>query len=144
MKIKRVDGSSNTVTVIGTAGQTIDSNVSVALTNGSNFQLSSLNNNWHSSLWNLHPGSLAEANFYALSPPDNAVAITAGNPVSFPNDGIIFGNITRASVSSFTLGDTGVYRIQFQTTVDSSAQLGIEWKLITGYCSRNECKWRID
>jgi len=124
--IKRIDGVINTVTIVGTSGQTIDSSVSLSLSPGSNFRVTSLNDVWYTSLWNLYPGSLAEADFYAVSPPDDTASISAGNPVPFPNDGVIFGNISRASTSSFTLGDTGTYRIRFQTTVNSAAQLGIE------------------
>ena len=71
------------------------------------------------------PGTVLNyADFYAIMPPDNSAAVAPGADVSFPQDGPSSGaGITRATDSSFTLADIGVYQIQFQVSVTEAGQL---------------------
>ncbi len=67
---------------------------------------------------------LGYADFYALMPTDNAAPITAGTDVAFPQDGANSANgITRASDTSFTLADVGVYQVTFNATAAEAGQL---------------------
>ena len=67
---------------------------------------------------------LSFADFYALMPPDNTEAIDAGEDLDFPSDGPSSGdNITRVSVDSFALAETGTYEILFRANVAEPAQL---------------------
>jgi len=67
---------------------------------------------------------LSFADFYALMPPDNTEAIEAGEDLDFPSDGPSSGdNITRVSVDSFALAETGTYEILFRANVAEPAQL---------------------
>ena len=69
-------------------------------------------------------GVLSYADFYALMPPDNAATVAPGADVSFPQNGPIANtNITRASDSSFTLINPGVYQVLFEVSVDEAGQL---------------------
>ncbi len=70
-------------------------------------------------------GGIADfAEFYALMPADNADAIAPGEDVAFPQDGAISGTgIARASDTSFTLNDAGVYEIKFNATAAEAGQL---------------------
>ena len=71
------------------------------------------------------PGTVLNyADFYAIMPTDNSAAVAPGADVSFPQDGPSSGaGITRATDSSFTLADIGVYQIQFQVSVTEAGQL---------------------
>ena len=67
---------------------------------------------------------LGFADFYALMPPDNAATIAVGSDISFPQDGPNSGTgIARASDSSFTLADPGVYQVYFAASIDEPGQL---------------------
>lgn len=72
------------------------------------------------------PGILDFADFYAMMPPDNAVAVNVGTPVEFPQDGSITGDIVRTSPSSFLLPTIGTYLVQFQVSVTEAGQLQLE------------------
>jgi len=57
-------------------------------------------------------------------PPDNAATIAVGSDISFPQDGPNSGTgIARASDSSFTLADPGVYQVYFVASIDEPGQL---------------------
>ena len=67
---------------------------------------------------------LAFADFFALMPPDNAGTITAGEDVSFPQDGPNSGSgISRDSAVSFVLEEPGTYLVQYQVTPGEGGQL---------------------
>lgn len=69
-------------------------------------------------------GALSYADFYALQPPDNTVAIAPGEDVDFPQNGPTSNTeIVRASDSSFNLLEPGVYQVLFQVNTDSAGQL---------------------
>ena len=68
-------------------------------------------------------GILAYADFYALMPGDNAAAIAAGADVSFPQTGTVSPGIARASDTTFTLADPGVYLVLFQASITEAGQL---------------------
>ncbi|MCW2834971.1 MAG: collagen triple helix repeat protein [Nocardioides sp.] len=63
------------------------------------------------------------AQFYALSPPDNAATVAPGTAVSFPQNGPDSGVIVRTTDSSFTLPGIGVYRVAFSVSVNEPGQL---------------------
>jgi hypothetical protein len=64
------------------------------------------------------------ADFYALMPGDNPVAIAAGADVAFPNDGAIAGaDVVRLSASTFGLVSVGTYQVLFEVSVDEPGQL---------------------
>lgn len=65
----------------------------------------------------------AFADFYALSPPDNAVTVASGSDVSFPQDGPNSGGIARSGASQFTLSAIGTYQVMFQVSVQEAGQL---------------------
>ena len=66
---------------------------------------------------------LGAADFYALIPSDNATPLAPGDPVEFPQDGpSINSSATRATESTFTLADAGVYQVIFTATADGPAQ----------------------
>ncbi len=68
------------------------------------------------------------AEFYALMPSDNAVAVAVGDSVDFPSDGLFFGDsIERNGVSDFEflLKAIGTYKITFQASIAEAGQLGI-------------------
>ena len=70
------------------------------------------------------PGTvLGYADFYALMPGDNAAPVATGADVAFPQDGPSDGTITRASDTAFTLGDAGVYKVDFIVGVTEAGQL---------------------
>jgi hypothetical protein len=71
------------------------------------------------------PGTvLAFADFYALMPPDNAATVAPGAAVSFPNTGDFAGtDILRASDSTFTFTQAGIYLIMFEVSVTEPGQL---------------------
>ena len=67
---------------------------------------------------------LGYADFYALMPTDNAVAIAPGEDVAFPEQSFIGStSITRATDSSFTLTEAGIYLVLFNAAVSEEAQL---------------------
>lgn len=69
-------------------------------------------------------GLLAYADFYALIPPDNLVAIPAGSDVAFPRTGPVSGtDISRLSDTQFQLAQIGTYQIFFQVTAANGGQL---------------------
>ena len=69
-------------------------------------------------------GVLGFADFYALMPTDNPDPIVAGADVSFPQNGPTSAtSITRASATSFTLADPGVYQVLFQVSATEGGQL---------------------
>jgi hypothetical protein len=68
------------------------------------------------------------AEFYALMPPDNAVAVAVGDSIDFPRDGLFFGDSIERSGSSdfeFLLKAIGTYKITFQASIAQAGQLGI-------------------
>ena len=70
------------------------------------------------------PGTvLGYADFYALMPGDNAAPVATGADVAFPQDGPADGTITRASDTAFTLGEVGVYKVDFIVGVTEAGQL---------------------
>ncbi|MEA2987415.1 MAG: hypothetical protein QOG83_126 [Alphaproteobacteria bacterium] len=71
------------------------------------------------------PGTvLAFADFYALMPPDNAAPVAPGAAVSFPQTGDFAGtDILRASDSTFTFTQAGIYLIMFEVSVTEAGQL---------------------
>ncbi len=70
------------------------------------------------------PGTvLGYADFYALMPSDNADPVETGEDVAFPQDGPSDGSITRASDTEFTLGEAGVYKVDFIVGVTEAGQL---------------------
>lgn len=67
---------------------------------------------------------LGYADFYALMPADNAVAIAPGEAVAFPEQSFIGStSITRATDSSFTFTEAGIYLVLFNAAVSEAAQL---------------------
>ena len=67
---------------------------------------------------------LGYADFYALMPADNAVAIAPGEDVSFPEQSFIGStSITRTTDSSFTFTEAGIYLVLFNAAVSEAAQL---------------------
>lgn len=67
---------------------------------------------------------LAFADYYALMPGDNAAPVAAGADIEFPQNGPNSGTeITRLSVSSFSLAEAGIYEINFQASVAEAGQL---------------------
>ncbi|WP_159476554.1 hypothetical protein [Dyadobacter sp. 3J3] len=68
-------------------------------------------------------GALAFADFYALSPPDNAATVSPGNAILFPGTAIVTGEIQRIGAGSFLLAAPGVYQISFQVSVIEAGQL---------------------
>ncbi len=76
-------------------------------------------------------GSSAYAEFYALTPPDNAATVGAGIPVQFPENGPSSGVITRRGGSSsteateFVLPRIGTYDVNFSASVTEPGQLVI-------------------
>ena len=63
------------------------------------------------------------ADFYALMPGDNTATIAPGTDVSFPQDGVISGSISRLSDSSFNLADIGTYQVFYEVPVSEAGQL---------------------
>lgn len=66
------------------------------------------------------PGILDFADYYALMPTDNPLAIPPGSAVEFPQNGSSNGSISRLSPSSFALPAVGSYLIEFQVSVDAA------------------------
>ena len=67
---------------------------------------------------------LGYADFYALMPADNAVAIAPGEDVAFPEQSFIGStSITRTTDSSFTFTEAGIYLVLFNAAVSEAAQL---------------------
>lgn len=69
-------------------------------------------------------GVLSYADFYALMPTDNPTAITPGNDVAFPRNGVIANtNIGRTSDTDFLLNATGTYLIMWNASIGEAGQL---------------------
>jgi len=68
-------------------------------------------------------GLISVADFYALMPDDNDVAIAPGTAIEFPQDGPASGTIVRFSTTQFILPDIGIYEVNFQVSVTEPAQL---------------------
>lgn len=67
---------------------------------------------------------LGFADFYAIMPCDNTAPVAAGSDVEFPQDGPNSGDgIVRATASSFSLPDIGIYQVSFQASIDKAGQL---------------------
>lgn len=58
-------------------------------------------------------------------PGDNSSTVAAGSSVSFPQNGLTNGIITRINGTQFTLPNIGVYEIMFQVSVTEPGQLVI-------------------
>lgn len=74
------------------------------------------------------PGLLDFSDFFMVKPPDNAATIAGGAPFLFQRDGATNGSITRlggVSFSTFILPSIGTYLVQFQASIDESAQLAL-------------------
>ena len=68
------------------------------------------------------------AEFFAIMPSDNTVAVAVGDSVDFPSDGLFFGDsIIRNGVSDFEflLKAIGIYKISFQCSIAEAGQLGV-------------------
>ena len=65
------------------------------------------------------------AEFFALMPPDNAVAVAVGDAVEFPQDGPSNSFISRTTASTFALPDVGTYEVSFCVTVAEAGQLAL-------------------
>lgn len=65
------------------------------------------------------------ASFFALMPGDNAATIAVGAPIQFPQTGPTGGGSppTRASASTFTLPNIGVYEVTWQASITEAGQL---------------------
>ena len=64
------------------------------------------------------------AEFFALSPPDNAATVSPGSDIGFPENGPTSGTtIVRTGPSSFTLANIGTYRVAFDVSVSEGGQL---------------------
>ena len=71
-------------------------------------------------------GIIAEAEFFALMPPDNAPTVAAGAPVQFPQNGPTVGSsITRTGASTFQLSAIATYNVSFVVSVTEAGQLGL-------------------
>ncbi|MBR2381833.1 MAG: collagen-like protein [Clostridia bacterium] len=69
-------------------------------------------------------GVLSYADFYALMPPDNATAITPGEDVAFPQNGVIANtNIGRTSDTEFLLNTAGTYLVMWNASFTEAGQL---------------------
>jgi hypothetical protein len=68
-------------------------------------------------------GVINYADFYALSPDDNAEVIPAGEDVEFPQNGPSNGVITRTGASTFNLPEAGTYLVSFNTSLAGAGQL---------------------
>lgn len=70
------------------------------------------------------PGGFADlglANFYALMPGDNADTVAPGTPVDFPQDGPTNGAVARTDANTFEILVAGIYKIEWQVSVDEGA-----------------------
>ncbi|HXH80627.1 hypothetical protein [Nocardioides sp.] len=63
------------------------------------------------------------AEFFALTPPDNANLVAAGADVPFPQNGPSSDTIVRTGTSSFVLPDIGTYRVSVSVPVTERGQL---------------------
>jgi hypothetical protein len=65
------------------------------------------------------------ASFFALMPGDNASTIAVGAAIQFPQTGPTAGLSppTRASASTFTLPNVGVYEVTWQASITEAGQL---------------------
>lgn len=69
-------------------------------------------------------GPLGFAEFYALMPPNNPIAVAPGDDVSFPQDGPALGDsISRIGPSSFRLSAVGSYQVLFLVGANETGQL---------------------
>ena len=69
---------------------------------------------------------LAASDFYALMPGDNAATVAVGAAVQFPQNGATLNSsIVRATASTFTVVNAGLYWLQFQVSVSEAGQLAI-------------------
>ena len=69
-------------------------------------------------------GSCEYADFFALTPPDNAL-VALGASVKFPLTGPRAGGIYSVGPGTFILSNAGTYQVQFQVSVNEPGQLGI-------------------
>jgi hypothetical protein len=71
-------------------------------------------------------GIIAEAEFFALMPPDNAATVAPGTAVQFPQNGPTVGSsITRTGTSTFQLSAIATYNVSFVVSVTEAGQLGL-------------------
>jgi hypothetical protein len=63
------------------------------------------------------------AEFFAISPPDDAGTVAVGGTVEFPRDGPTSGAIVRQGRDAFVLPATGTYRVSFAVPVTEPGQL---------------------
>lgn len=57
-------------------------------------------------------------------PPDNAATVAPGTEVDFPQDGPVTGSAAlRVNASTFSLAETGIYRVSVQVSVSEAGQL---------------------
>ena len=69
-------------------------------------------------------GIVNYANFYALMPLDNPLAIPPGVAISFPNNGPSSNTtITRLTQNTFNLVEAGSYQVMFQANIEEPGQL---------------------
>ncbi len=69
-------------------------------------------------------GNIAFADFFALTPPDNAATVAVGGDVDFPQDGPTSSTtIIRMTASNFQLAAIGTYQVLFQVSVSEAGQL---------------------
>lgn len=70
-------------------------------------------------------GALDFGDFYAIMPPDNAVALNAGDAIAFPRTNVAGkGGITSNLLGTiFTLSAIGSYMVTFQASVTPAAQI---------------------
>ena len=67
------------------------------------------------------------ADFYALMPPDNVNAVSAGSAVEFPNAGPTnSSSIIAISDTEFQFSDIGTYMVSWQVSIDEIGQLVLE------------------
>ena len=63
------------------------------------------------------------ANFYGLQPTNNLPVVLPGMAIEFPNDGPLYGDISRLSASTFNLATPGNYLVMFNLTVVEGAEV---------------------
>ena len=68
-------------------------------------------------------GALGYADFYALSPPDNAFLVLPGNAISFPQRAVPSVGIQSFNGNAFVLVEPGIYQVSFQVSVVEAGQL---------------------
>ncbi len=70
-------------------------------------------------------GALAFADFYALSPPDNAFVVFPGSAISFPQSAVASVGIQSFNGNAFVLVEPGIYQVSFQVSVIEAGQLAL-------------------